>query len=279
MIHPALLVSLGLASHASAACTRAALEEATASYIRSQAAGKPNLLNLSTNTTYTENDTPKSITQGVLSQPLTIDFSRSIHDPVLCATFTELNAASSPHPYVILTRLALTPEATTDNLTITTIDSVITDAGDWLFNATSHLHWTTLETWPPIPPSSPTRTERTTLLAAADAYLNQWATPSIAVPLNTPCARLEGGAYTAEKNPTGNTCKMPAFPVPIVAGNRRYVVDEEMGAVGVLNGFPWLEKTAPAERAMASGNLFRVEKGLVRYVHEVTVCETVMCGR
>lgn len=72
---------------------------------------------------------------------------------------------------------------------------------------------------------------------------------------------------------------MPAFPVPLKVGNRRYVIDEDVGAVSVLNGFPWLEATKGADVSMPSANLVRVEKGLIRYVHEVTVCETTMCGR
>jgi hypothetical protein len=255
------------------------LEDATASYIEAQTSGQVDLLKLATNASYAENDTPTDITTGVLSQPLTIDFHRSIHDTVQCATFTELTAATSPHPYVIHTRMLLTPDTNTNTTTttITTIESVVTDAGDWVFNATGHLNWAQQETWPPIPAAQ--RDSRETIQAAGDAYLDQWADATLPVPLGTPCARLEGGLYTGSRDASANTCAMPAFPVPLAAGGRRYVVDEVMGVVGIFNGFPWLEASRGAEVAMPSSNMVRVEGGLIRYIHEVTVCETVLCGR
>jgi hypothetical protein len=164
-----------------------------------------------------------------------------------------------------------------DTHTITTIESVVTDAGDWVFNATGHLTWAQQESWPPIPAAQ--RDSRETIQAAGDAYLDQWADATLPVPLGTPCARLEGGLYTGSRDASANTCAMPAFPVPLDAGGRRYVVDEVMGVVGIFNGFPWLEASRGAEVAMPSSNMVRVEGGLIRYIHEVTVCETVMCGR
>lgn len=283
MMRLAALLGLSLASQALAACSRATLQEAAASYVRAQAAGKPELLNLASDASYAENDTPMAIAEGVLSQALTIDFDRSIHDKAACATFTELTAATSPHPYVIHTRMLVAPadgngNSSSSTGTITAIESVVTDQGDWIFNATGHLHWTRQEDWGVIEPADARRDTREAIRAAADAYLDQWADPSLPVPLGTPCARLEGGIYTGQRDPAANTCRMPAFPVPIRAGNRRYVIDEELGAVDVFNGFPWLEASDP-EAAMPSSNLVRVEGGLIRYIHEITVCKTPMCGR
>src|SRR5690606_35092782 len=79
---------------------------------------------------YGENDRPLGITQGVLTQALTVDFTRSFHDTVQCATFTELTAASHAHPYVIHTRMEATEEGQ-----VTTMESVVTDADDWVFGA------------------------------------------------------------------------------------------------------------------------------------------------
>lgn len=140
-----LLVCMGLATRAAAACSRELLQEATTAYIEAQAAGEPSFSVLASNVSYTENDTPTDITKGVLSQPITIDFDRSLLDTTQCATFTELSAATSEHPYVIHTRMLFTDEK------ITTVQSVVTDAGDWLFNATGHLYWTSQEKWDPIP--------------------------------------------------------------------------------------------------------------------------------
>ncbi|KAI0906968.1 hypothetical protein F4823DRAFT_45680 [Ustulina deusta] len=272
MIYSTLLACAGLAAQVAAACGRATLQEVAAAYIQAQASGELTLLGLAANTSYAENDNLVDIKKGVLSQPITIDFNRSIYDTAQCATFTELTAATSKHPYVIHTRILLTG----DGSKITKIESVVTDNGDWAFNATGHLYWTRQEKWEPIPESQ--RDTRATIQAAADAYLNQWGNSTLPVPLGTPCARLEGGAYTGQSNPSANTCRMGAFPQPLKVANRRYIIDEELGAIDVFNGFPWLEATKP-DGAVPSTNFIRVERGLIRYIHEVTVCETPQCGR
>ena len=160
------------------------------------------------------------IKTGVLAQPITIDFNRSIHDTTECATFTELTAATNKHPYVIYTRMLFT------NDKITTIESVVSDEGDWVFNATGHLRWTAQETWDPIPEDK--RDSRAAIKAAGDLYLDSWGSAAVEVPFGTPCARLEGGFYTGSSNTTTNTCRMGQFPQPFVVGNRRYVIDEVM---------------------------------------------------
>ncbi|KAI0401690.1 hypothetical protein F4802DRAFT_419289 [Xylaria palmicola] len=272
MIYSVLLASAGLVSQAWAACSRAALQEAAAAYVQAQAGGKLTLLTLADNTSYAENDKPMEISKGVLSQPVTIDFNRSIYDTTQCATFTELTAATQSHPYVIYTRLLFTEDASK----ITTIESVVTDKGDWVFNATGHLYWSKQEKWDPIPEGK--RDTRAVIQAAGDAYLDQWGDSKKSVPLGTPCARLEGGSYTGQRNPNTNTCAMGAFPQPLKVGHRRYVIDEELGAVDIFNDFPWLEASKP-NGATPSTNFIRVEGGKIRYIHEVTVCETSGCGR
>jgi hypothetical protein len=270
MIHSVLLVCAGLASQALAACSRAMLQEATAAYVSAQAAGQPKMSALASNVSYAENDIPMDIMKGVLSQPIAVDFNRSIYDTVECATFTELTATTN-HSYVIHTRMLFTDDK------ITTIESVVTDEGDWIFNATATLLWTKQEAWGPIPEGK--RDSRAVLKAAGDAYLNQWGDPSLPVPHGTPCARLEGGLYTGQRAPLNNTCAMGAFPQPLKVGNRRYVIDEELGAVDIFNDFPWLESTRAANESTPSSNLFRVEGGLIRYIHEMTVCTSPHCGR
>ncbi|KAI1811949.1 hypothetical protein GGS20DRAFT_560372 [Poronia punctata] len=266
--------SLFLSGVVSAAttCPRSALQALTETYIKAQTLGDPSLLPLSPNATYLENDKTTSISKSVLSQPVTVDFNRSLHDTTQCATFTELTAATSEHPYVIHTRMLLSSASGE----ITRVESVVTDAGDWAFNATAHLFYTQQETWDPIPETA--RDTRETIRAAGDAYLNQWGNVNLSVPLGTPCSRLEGGVYTGQSDPEGNTCAMGAFPQPLKVGNRRYVIDEEYGAVDIFNAFPWLEASKP-NGSVPSTNLIRVEGGLIRYIHEVTVCETPQCGR
>lgn len=270
MISYILLASASLALKVSAACSRDMLREATAAYIEAQTAGDPTLLPLGCGATYKENDVTMKIAEGVLSQAITIDFNRTIHDTVECAAFAELTAATSKHPYVIHTRMLFTDDS------ITAIESVVADEGDWAFNATGHLYWTEQETWDPIPEDK--RDTREVIQAAGDAYLNQWGNVNLTVPLGTPCARLEGGMYTGQDNLTENTCSMGAFPEPLKVGNRRYIIDEETGAIDIFNNFPWLD-AGRTDSDTPSSNMMRVEGGLIRYIHEVTICSIPDCGR
>ncbi|KAF2865201.1 hypothetical protein BDV95DRAFT_259354 [Massariosphaeria phaeospora] len=269
MFVPVLFVCAGVVAQASAACDRTMLQKATVAYVQAQAAGQPDLLPLAKNVSYLENDAPMDIKKGVLSQPVTIDFDRSLHDTTTCTAFTELSAATNKHPYVINTRLLFTGD------TITAIESVVADDGDWVFNATSQLAWTKTEKWDPIPEAK--WDSRATIKAAGDAYLDSWTNGSIKAPYGTPCARLEGGIYTGERNSSSNSCFMPVFPEPFTIRNRRYVIDESLGGLAIFNDFPFIDLKKP--NGTASTNFFRVEGGLIRYIHEVTVCSTRGCGR
>ncbi|KAH8676502.1 hypothetical protein BGZ60DRAFT_468463 [Tricladium varicosporioides] len=264
-----LLIFAGLASQVSAACDRAMLEAATAAYIKAQGAGTADMAALSSTVNYTENDVVMDIKKGVLSQAITIDLSRNLLDTTQCATFTELACATNKHPYVIHTRMLFTDDK------ITTIQSVVTDDGDWAFNAAGELKWNKEEKWDPIPAAK--RDTRAVIQAAGDAYLDSWGDGTVKVPYGTPCTRLEGGSYTSGSNPKTNTCKMPEFPKPFKITNRRYIIDEEMGGVDIFNDFPFIDKTKP--NGTPSTNFIRVEGGQIRYIHEVTVCATKNCGR
>ena len=274
--------NLGFATRGQAACSRAALQDITAAYLSAVTAGQSNAISslAVTNATYFENDAPVEITKGVLAQPIKVDYNLSIYDTTQCSTFTTLTAASNPHPYVIHTHIYLDGD-TPEPLKIKSIESVVTDEGDWIFNATGHLYWSLREDWSPIPLDSPLRENNTreTIKASADAYLDQWGNPSHPVPFATPCARLEGGVYTGQRdNFTTNTCPMGAFPTPLNVTNRRYVIDEELGAVDIFNDFPWLDSYLREQNKSApSTNLFRVERGLIKYIHELTVCAKPSC--
>ncbi|KAL1600745.1 hypothetical protein SLS60_007133 [Paraconiothyrium brasiliense] len=193
------LTALALTTSAAAACDRATLQAATAALIKSQTAGKTDALPLSPNITYLENDTPTPLSKSILTTPLPIDLSRSLHDTTACATFTEIIAASAPHPYVLMTRMLLSPSGTS----ITAIENVVADAGDWLFNAQGSLTNSKKETWDVIAEGK--RDKREVIKAAGDAYLDSWADGKVKVPYGGTCARLEGGSYTTN-------CKMPEFP-------------------------------------------------------------------
>ncbi|KAI1484526.1 hypothetical protein F5X96DRAFT_692688 [Biscogniauxia mediterranea] len=264
---------LWLAAGAAAQCSREMLKNATDQYVAAQTSGSRGALTylLASNATYTENAQAVDISSGVLSRAVRPDRARSVHDTARCATFTELIAATgTEHPYVIGTRMAFAAGGR-----VASVDSVVTDAGDWLFNATGYLYWSGREAWDPIPEAE--RDSREAIQAAGDAYFDRFGDEAVSVPFGTPCARLEGGAYTdADGAGTDNTCSL-GLPSTIKVANRRYVVDEEMGVVDIFVGFPGLDMSVP-DQAMPDSHMFRVEKGEIRYVHTVSACVNAGCG-
>ena len=267
-----ILAGVAFATNARAECGRETLQKLAATYVKAQTDGKAGMLPLAKGASYAENDKAMDIGKGVLAAPLKIDFTRSLHDTTQCATFTEIVAATDPHPYVIHTRI----EATKDGK-VSKMESVVTDAGDWVFGAPEHLAVTRIENWDEIPKDK--RDTRAVIKTAADAYLDNWGNPTLPVPHGTPCARLEGRVNTGTKNPTGNTCDMGAFPEKLNVTQRRYLIDESHGAVVVFHKFPWLDAGIPKDPGTPASQMFRVERGKNRYIHEVTVCTTLNCSR
>jgi hypothetical protein len=267
------LTGMAFAANASADCSRKALQKLTDTYIKAQTAGDASQLRFAKGATYAENDKAMDAKQGVLAGSLKIDFTRSFLDTKQCATFTEVVAATDPHPYVIHTRI----EATKNGKQVSKMESVVTDAGDWVFGAAEHLAVTKTEKWDEIPKDK--RDTREAIQAAADAYLNNWGEPTLPVPHGTPCSRLEGRISTAAKDPAGQQCTMGAFPQKLNVTNRRYVIDETFGAVDIFHSFPWLDAGIPKDPGTPASQMFRVEGGKNRYIHEVTVCTTQGCGR
>lgn len=269
---PQIVVAAGLlAAGASAACERALLESVTTAYVQAQTAGVFTTFTTgfaSPSLNYTENEVPVDVAKGILTYSLTIDSSRSIHDTEGCATFTEIIAASDPHPYVIGTRMELLAGK------VALVESIVTDAGDWAFNATGYRYWNSLEKWDPIPAGQ--RDSREAVKAAGDAYFDRFANASVAVPWGTPCARLEGGASTGGSNRNANTCSL-GLPSTIHVTNRRYVVDEVMGAVDIFVGFPGLDRSQ-GQKPMPDSHFFRVEGGKIRSIHTVSSCVEAGCG-
>jgi len=268
-----VLAGVAFATGARAECSRDTLRQLADTYVRAQAAGNAAMLPLAANASYAENDKAMDVADGVLTEALTVDFTRSFYDTTQCAAFTELVAATHAHPYVIHTRMEATEEGT-----VSKMESVVTDAGDWVFGATEFLAVTRVENWDEIPADE--RDTREVIQAAADAYLDNWGNPELPVPHGTPCSRLEGRISTAARDPAGQTCTMGAFPRPLVTGNRRYVIDETFGAVVIFHDFPFIDAGLPPEHpGTPASQAFRVEGGMNRYIHEVTACTTPDCGR
>src|SRR5262249_19185190 len=116
-----VLAGVAFAADASAACTRETLQKVADAYIKAQTAGKTSLVPFAAKATYQENDVVMDVSMGVLAGPLKVDLTRSFYDTTACAAFTELVAATDPHPYVILTRM----EAT-DKGQVTKMERVVT---------------------------------------------------------------------------------------------------------------------------------------------------------
>jgi hypothetical protein len=253
---------------ASASCERAALVQLTSRYIAAQSLGEPRYLAaLSESTAYSENFKPVNLTDSILRKPLKIDFHRSVHDPVTCSTFTEVVVADPSHRYVIGTQMRADSAGAGAGLglALASVESLVTDEGDWLFNATHTLHYALRESWEPIPEAR--RDSRAVLQAAADAYLDLFkkGPGSVDVPWADDCRRLEGGLYTAP----GDTCNS-GVPSGVDLVNRRYVIDEVMGVVDVFLTF--------GAGGLPDSHEFRVEGGKLRFVHTITVCAEPNCG-
>jgi len=128
MLQSTLFACLSLLATASADSTRDFLKNATDAYLAAQSGSHSEFAPaLASNFTYTENDTPISITNGILSENLKIDHNLSIYDTTACATFTEIIVTNPAKPYVITTRMEL------NNSKVTKMESVVTTNGDWAF--------------------------------------------------------------------------------------------------------------------------------------------------
>lgn len=251
---------------AQVACNRADLVALGDKYVAAQQAGDPTRIPFSLWVQYTEQmDASASLSSGIISQPLKVDFHRTIADPQTCSSFTEAVVTDPAHPYVIGVALA------TRGGEVNAIDTLVTDKGDWLFNAASTLRYSKAEKWDEIPAGE--RDTRATLMAAANAYLDSFNDTSVKVPWGTPCARLEGGLYTGKGAPGTATAEDRCdvgVPTGVKLTDRRYIVDEALGAVAVLLSF--------GTNHLPDAHIFRIEHGKIRYVHTITVCKTDNCG-
>src|SRR6185436_463668 len=90
---------------------------------------------------YLENMNEVAADKGTWNTALPIALSRSFLDKDRCRTFSEVIVTEGAHQYVIGTRLSV------DNGKITGIDSLVTDKGDWLFNANAYLKYSKAEDW------------------------------------------------------------------------------------------------------------------------------------
>jgi hypothetical protein len=240
-----------------AECTRAELQAAVDSYLGAQASGDAGKMAFADKAVYRENMADVAKGDALWNRALPIAHARSFLDPVRCKTFTEVIVTQGDHPYVIGTRLYV------DRRKIMRIDSLVTDKGDWLFNANAYLKYSSAEDW--SAPKNAARVSGQELINAANSYLDMFSDKFVKAPWGRPCARLEGGAYTNRDGKKDATCEVgiPAGVLYIV--NRDYVVDEEQGVINVFCRF------GNSSTGMPDSHTFRLVNGKLANVHTLSV--------
>ena len=246
----ATMATPAAAQFAGGACDRAMLQDMADKYKKGQTEGLPLYLPMGNWVVYRENGQLSTMSQGIFSTALPIDFSRALLDTEQCKVFLEMVSYSGEKPYTIAVQFGARGGNGNN------IEVVTATKGDWLFDAKHTYEYARREAWPEIPADK--RNSRAELKAAADAYLDLFKDKSVQVPWGTPCHRLEGSIYTS-----GESCNV-GVPDNIEMTDRQYVIDETIGAVAVLL------KMGPKLRP--DSHLFRIEDGKLRFVHTVTNC-------
>lgn len=250
---------------AQAGCSRERLKEIADQYRAAQASGRAimHMKPMGEWVNYYENFELSSMTfGGVIASPQKVDWDRSFYDTVACQVYVESIITDPAHPYVLATIIRGTGSPGSPPGTVSGFDVIVSDQDDWLFDASKTLYYAQREDWSEIPEAR--RNTREELRAAADAYLDLFKDKSVQVPWGTPCARLEGSAYTGRGQPT-DSCNV-GVPENIEMAERRYVIDPVVGSVAVFL------RMGPNKRPDA--HVFRIEAGKIRYVHTVTNCGT-----
>ena len=240
-----------------AVCTRADLQAAVDGYVAAQKSGDASKLAFADKAVFKENMADVAKDDGLWNKALAVAHSRSFLDATRCKTFTEVIVTQGDHPYVIGTRLYV------DNRKITRIDSLVTDKGDWLFNANAYLKYSSAEDW--TAPKGAAHPSGQELINAANSYLDMFSDKFVKTPWGRPCARLEGGAYTNRNGDPNATCEVgiPAGVLYIV--NRDYVVDEDLGVINVFCRF------GNSSTGMPDSHTFRLVNGKLANVHTLSV--------
>jgi len=259
LVSIAIMLSSTELIRAQGSCTRSMLQAATDSYIAAQTTGNLSKMSLAPKVKYIENMSEITKDKGLWNTALPIALHHSIYDVGRCKTFSEVIVREGGKPYVIGTRL------TVKDGKVIEIDSLVTKEGDWLFNAENYLKYSSADDWSVLPVDD--RVSRQDLIDAGNQYFDfVFMDKGIRPPWGTPCARLEGGAYTNPKNEYKDTCKVEGA---IQGGgmyivNRSFVVDEEMQAVNVYCRFG-------NNTGMPDSHLFRLVNGRYRWIHTLSV--------
>ena len=256
----AMLAGLIFSQQAAAqGCSREMLTDMNNSWVRALETGRMTEMPLGEWVDYNENFSRSSL-GAFLDTPRKVDWHMALLDEASCKIYVEAVMLDSERPMVVATQIS------NGFFGMGPFNNIVTDAGDWLFDAQATYEYARREDWSDLPEGErPTREE---LIAAADAYLDLFKDKSVEVPFGQPCARLEGGVYTARGEPT-DTCDV-GVPENVDLVDREYIVDPVKGAVNVFLKF--------GEKQRPDSHTFRLVDGKIRYIHTVTYCEEDNCG-
>jgi hypothetical protein len=235
-------------------CTRDELKALTAAYVEGQKKGSLAALPLDAKVHYLENMKDTTAAAGMWAKPLTVAHAASFHDDKRCKTFTEI-IVTGPTPYVIGTRLYV------DKGKIIRVDSLVTKKGDWLFNANAYLKYAKMDEWKPLYKYQ--LTSPGTMIAGANAYLDGFSDKFTDIPWGTPCARIEGGAYTNVKGDPNASCEVGLPAGVLYITHRDYMVDTETGVINIFCRFG-------GNASSPDSHTFRFIDGKIRGAHTLT---------
>ncbi|MFB0611406.1 hypothetical protein [Aurantiacibacter poecillastricola] len=252
-------LALATPAQAQGACDRELLQGIADDWVAAMEQGTMMTMKLGEWVEYSENFERGSL-GGFLDTPREVNWHMALLDTTTCQVFVEAVSLNEERPIVTATQMG------NGFFGVGPFDNIVTDEGDWLFDAEATYEYARREDWSLIPEGE--RATRDELIAVADAYLDLFNDPSVEVAWGEPCARLEGGVYTGRGEPT-DACNV-GVPEGVELVNRRYVVDEAKGAVNVFLEF--------GDNGLPDSHTFRIENGKIRYIHTVTACETENCG-
>lgn len=259
-----IVIELDSLTQGATSCSREDLNTVAEMYVKALEAGDPKQMVLTDDIKYFENMKSCKLDSGIWKSKLKVDFHRNIIDADSCLIFVEV-IVNNAHPYIIGGRLMV------KNGKVAEIRALVSDVGDWLLDdakdITNAYNMSKGEDWSIIPVDK--RDTRKAIQAGGDAYLDAFLdSTKVTVPWGKPCARLEGGAYTA-KSPTdqNGTCNV-GVPQNLKITDRLYVIDVELGTVQILCKFGG---------SMPDSHLFRLVGGKLRFVHTISICGEKGC--
>ena len=189
--------------------------------------------------------------EGLWKTPLAVDFHRNLIDVDSCATFTEIIIANSSSSSSKKKEYLLGARLDVKDGEISKITLLVTQEGDWGFNAPNYLRYSKGEDWSELPVAD--RRSREQLKSDGYAYFQYFTDKNAPAPWAVPCARLEGGMYT------GNGGCNVGIPDGTALTPISYLADVNYGMVVVFIYF-----------GGADSHWFRILPAGYRYIHTLT---------